>query len=53
MGTLYVIVIARLPGIYGSKPTSPTPRIRVVYIAINPRMVIYPHEPLSLPFGLL
>ena len=35
----YVIVIAQLPGIYGSKPTwvrGGSPRTRAVYVAINP-----------------
>ena len=34
----YIIVIAQLPGIYGSKPTQVrghSPRTRVVYVAIN------------------
>ena len=36
---LYVIVIARVLGIYGSKPTrvrGRSPRTRAVYVAINP-----------------
>jgi len=36
---LYVIVIAQLSGIYGSKPTESegdSPRTRFVYVAINP-----------------
>ena len=36
---IYVIVIARVLGIYGSKPTrvrGRSPRTRAVYVAINP-----------------
>ena len=32
----YVIVLARVPGIYGSKQTESEVRTRFVYVTINP-----------------